>query len=147
VEQAVAHQVHRGEDGPAAVGAAQSVQRRRPGVDVHAEGETQRREARVEDGFMGPDAGHHFELLHLGLLEPLGFGAAVLEPDLDLGLGQRQRGGELGPLGDGQVPLVLELPLQRQQLRTAEGRAGLAVGFVRPQGAGGRAGSCRTRAT
>lgn len=75
-----------------------------------------------------------FEFLHLSLLKPFGFSSPVLEPDLDLGLGQRQGGGELGPLGYGQILLLSELSLQRQQLCGAEGSAWLAVGFVLPQG-------------
>ena len=60
----------------------------------------------------------------------------MLEPDLDLGLGQRQRGGELGALRDGQVLLLAELSLQGEQLRGAEGGAGLTAGLVLPQATG-----------
>lgn len=81
----------------------------------------------------GPDASRCFEFLHLGLLKPLGFSSPVLEPDFYLGLGQRQRGGELGPLGDGQVLLLMKLSLQGQELRGGEGSARLAVAFVLPQ--------------
>ena len=49
--------------------------------------------------------------LQLGLLEPLGFCSPILEPDLDLGLGELELGGELGPLGDAQVLLLPELLL------------------------------------
>ena len=114
--------------------AAESVERRRSSLQVNTDGEREGREARVEYGF-GPDASRHFELLHLGLLKPLGLCSPVLEPDLDLGLGQGQGGGELGPLGDGQVLLLTELPLEGQELRGGEGGARLAVGFVLPQGA------------
>lgn len=82
-----------------------------------------------------PYNGCYFEFLHLGLLKPLGLSSPVLEPDLDLGLGQGQGGGELGPLGNGQVLLLTELPLQGQELRGGEGSARFAVGFVFPQGA------------
>lgn len=75
----------------------------------------------------------HLEFFQLGLLEPLGFGPPVLEPDLDLGLCQGQGGGEFGPLGDGEVLLLPELPLQGQELRRGERRARLSVGFVLPQ--------------
>lgn len=79
----------------------------------------------------------HLEFFQLGLLEPLGLGPSVLEPDLDLGLCQGQGGGELGPLGDGQILLLPELPLQGQELRGGERRARLPVGFVLPQRTGG----------
>lgn len=88
----------------------------------------------MENSF-GPNASRYFEFLHLGLLEPLGFSSPVLEPDLDLGLRQRQGGGELGSFGNGQVLLLTKLPLQGKELRGGEGSAGLAVGFVFSQGA------------
>lgn len=80
--------------------------------------------------------GGHLQLFQLCLLQSLGLGAAVLEPDLHLRLGEAERAGELGALGDGQVLLLAELALQRQQLRGGEGRPRLAVGFVLAQGAG-----------
>ena len=52
-----------------------------------------------------------------------------------LGLGELELGGELGALGDAQVLLLPELLLQRVELLRGEGRPGLAVGFVLPQGA------------
>lgn len=55
--------------------------------------------------------------------------------DLDLGLGQVQGVGELGPLRDGQVLLLAELSLQCQQLRGSERRARFAVVFVLAQSA------------
>lgn len=103
-------------------------------MQVNTEGKAEGREAWVEHSF-GPNASRYFEFLHLCLLKPLGFGSSVLEPDLDLGLGQRQGGGELGPLGYGQVLLLAKLSLQGQELRGGEGSARLAVGFVLPQGA------------
>lgn len=81
-----------------------------------------------------PNASRYFEFLHLSLLKPLGFSSPVLEPDLDLGLGQRQGGGELGPLCNGQILLLTKLSLQGQELCGGEGSARLAVGFVLPQG-------------
>ena len=47
--------------------------------------------------------------IHLGLLQPLRLGAAVLEPDLHLGLGQLELAGEFGSLGDGQILLLFVL--------------------------------------
>ena len=85
--------------------------------------------------------------LDLGLLEPLGLGPPVLEPDLDLGLGELELGGELGPLGDGQVLLLTELLLQAVQLLGCEGGPGLPVGLVLPksaaQGTHGGPGVCK----
>lgn len=75
----------------------------------------------------------HLDLLDLGLLETLGLGPSVLEPDLHLRLRQPQRGGELRPFGDAQVLLLPELLLQREQLLCCEGGAGLPVGLVLPQ--------------
>ena len=72
--------------------------------------------------------------LQLRLLQPLGLGSPVLEPDLDLGLRQLQLGGELCPLGYRQVLLLPELLLQGVQLLGGEGGAGLPVGLVLPQG-------------
>lgn len=140
VEQAVANlrgvhgQMCSRENGAAAVRAAQSVERCRSSLQVNTEGETEGWDAWVEHSF-GPDASRYFEFLHLGLLKPLGFSSPVLEPDLDLRLGQRQGGGELGPLGNGQVLLLTELSLQGQELRGGEGSARLTVGFVLSQGA------------
>jgi len=94
-------------------------------------GRRRRREARGGgEHVLAPHTGGHLDLLHLSLLQSLGLGSAVLEPDLHLGLRQGQHGGELGPLGDGQVLLLEELPLQGQELGGGEGGPGLAVGFV-----------------
>ena len=71
--------------------------------------------------------------LQFGLLEPLGLGPPVLEPDLDLCLGELELGGELGPLGDGQVLLLPELLLQAVQLLGRERRSRLPVRLVLPQ--------------
>lgn len=73
------------------------------------------------------------QFLQLGFVQPFGLGASVLEPDLHLRLGEAQRAGELGALGDRQVLLLAELPLQRQQLRRGERGARLAVGLVLAQ--------------
>lgn len=51
-----------------------------------------------------------------GNLFPFGFIPPVLEPDLDLGLGELQGPGQAGPLGGRQVPLVAEFPLQFDDL-------------------------------
>lgn len=79
----------------------------------------------------------HFQFLEFCLLQPLGLGSPVLEPDLDLGLRQVEGTGELRALGNGEVLLLAELPLQREQLRRGEGGPGLSVRLVFSQGAGG----------
>ena len=53
------------------------------------------------------------------LLLPLG--PAVLEPDLDLGLGQVEAEGEVEPLAHGEVAGRLELVLEADQLLVGEG--------------------------
>lgn len=75
----------------------------------------------------------HFNFLQLSLLQSLGLGAPVLEPDLHLGLGQTQRRRELGPLCDAQVLLLPELLLQRQELLRGEWRPRFAVRLVLTQ--------------
>ena len=56
--------------------------------------------------------GRQSHLVQLGLGQPLGLGPSVLEPDFDLGFAELQLFGELGPLGDGQILLLLELVLK-----------------------------------
>jgi len=68
--------------------------------------------------------------LHLRLLQSLRLGAPVLEPDLDLDLGEFEVRGELGPLRDGEVLLFSVLFLQGVELLGRERRARLAVWFV-----------------
>lgn len=92
---------------------------------VRSEGERQR-ECR-QDGLWG-----QFKLFQLGLLQSLGFGPPVLEPNFDLSLRQVERVGELGSLSDGEVLLLAKLALQRQQLGGSEGRARFPVVFVFP---------------
>ena len=72
-------------------------------------------------------------LVHLRFGDPLGFGATVLEPNLDLSLSQLQLGRHLGPLGDRKVGLVVELLLQLSKLLVSEGSARLAVRLMFPQ--------------
>ena len=96
------------------------------------------REGRGGRGQQRP--GRQLQLLQLGLLQSLGLGPEVLKPDLDLRLGETQAAGECGALGDGQVLLLTEPTLQRQQLRGGEGRPRLAVALLFPEGAGWRAG-------
>lgn len=74
--------------------------------------------------------GRHFELLHLGLLQSLGFGPSVLEPDLYLCFSQAERAGELGTLSDGEVLLLTELALKRQELSCREWSARLTIRLV-----------------
>ena len=57
----------------------------------------------------------------------LPFGPSVLEPGLDLDLGQLESLGELQPLGDRQVFVRLELGLQLVQLLGAVGLSRLPV--------------------
>lgn len=78
----------------------------------------------------------HLQFLQFGLLQSLGLGAAVLEPDLYLRLGEAEGAGELRALRDGQVLLLAELALQGQQLRGGERRSRLPVGLVLAKGAG-----------
>lgn len=92
---------------------------------MRSEGERQREGG--QDGLGG-----QLQLLQLGLLKSLGFGSSVLKPDFDLSLRQVEGVGELGALGDGEVLLLAELALQREQLRGSEGRARLPVVFVLP---------------
>ena len=106
--------------------------RRLPGQPVGKEGHGR---GPVEQGPL-----RHPDLLHLGLLQPLRLGAPVLEPDLDLHLGEAEVVGELCPLGDAQVLLLPELLLQRVQLLRGEWGPGLAIRFVLPQGAAQGAG-------
>lgn len=89
--------------------------------------------------------GCHFQFLQLCLLQPLGFGSPVLEPDLHLGFRQVQRAGELCALGDGKVLLLAKLPLQGEQLGRGEGGSGLPVRLVFSQRTRGRTQpSCKT---
>ena len=91
--------------------------------------------ADTERGRREHRAGRHLQLLQLCFVHALGFGSAVLEPDFDLRLRETERGGELGALRDGQVLLLTELPLQREQLRRRERGAGLPVSLVLFEGA------------
>ncbi|KAL6475876.1 hypothetical protein MHYP_G00143750 [Metynnis hypsauchen] len=77
--------------------------------------------------------GSHLQLLQLGLLQPLGLCAPVLEPDLHLCLCQVERARELCTFRNGQVLLLAKLALQGQQLGRGERCARLPVGFVLPQ--------------
>lgn len=77
--------------------------------------------------------GSQLKFLQLGLLQSLGLGPAVLKPDLHLRLRQAKRVGELGPLRDGQVLFLSELPLQGEQLRGREGSSGFPVVLVLAQ--------------
>ena len=82
--------------------------------------------------------GCHFQFFQFRLLEPLGFRPSVLEPYFHLCLCQVEGAGELCALGDGEVLLLAELPLQGQELGRGERGPGLSVGFVLPQGTGRR---------
>ena len=82
-----------------------------------------------------PGRGLQAGLVSLRLLQSLGLGPPVLEPDLDLGVGQLEAVGELGPLGDGEVALLNILLLQLGELLVGEGSPGLPVRLVFPQSA------------
>ena len=71
--------------------------------------------------------------INFGLLQPLGLGPSVLEPNLHLGLGHLERSGEFGPLGDRQILLLFVLGLERGELGGCERRSGFSVGLVFPQ--------------
>lgn len=57
-------------------------------------------------------------------LTPLSFVASVLEPDLDLRLGEFERGREVRALRSGEIALVIEAPLELEHLRVRERGAG-----------------------
>jgi len=59
-----------------------------------------------------------------GHLASLGFVASVLEPDLDLRLGEFERGGEVRALRSRQIALMIEAPLELEHLRVRERGAG-----------------------
>lgn len=74
--------------------------------------------------------GRHFKLFHLCLLQSLGFGPSVLEPDLYLCFSQAEGAGELSTLCDGEVLLLTKLALQRQKLSRCEWSARLTIRLV-----------------
>ena len=61
-------------------------------------------------------------MVHVRLLDPLVLGAPVLEPDLDLRLGQVERLGELEAARPRDVLVALVLQLQPQRLVRRERR-------------------------
>ena len=71
--------------------------------------------------------------LNLRLLEPLGLGPPILEPDLHLGLGELQVAGELCTLWDGEILLLIVFLLQGVQLLSGERCSWFPVGFMLPQ--------------
>ena len=60
-------------------------------------------------------------MVHVRLLDPLVLGAPVLEPDLDLRLGQVERLGELEAPGSRDVLVALVLQFEPQRLVGREG--------------------------
>lgn len=100
---------------------------RAPCRGPHVRSEVERQGESGQDGLRG-----QFILFQLGLLQSLGFGPPVLEPYFHLRLRQVEGVGELGSLGDGEVLLLAELALQRQQLRGSEGGSRFPVVFVFP---------------
>lgn len=69
----------------------------------------------------------HVGRLQFGGKLPLPLVTTILEPDLHLGLGQPQRGGEARPLRGGQVTLHVERALQLEHLRPGEHRPRLLL--------------------
>ena len=78
----------------------------------------------------------HLDFLDLRFLKTLGFGSSILEPNLDLRFGERERIGEFRSFGDGQILFRVELSLQSQQLLRRERRPRLPVGFMLTKMAG-----------
>lgn len=79
--------------------------------------------------------GCHFEFFKFCFLKPLGFRSSVLEPNLDLSLGEVEGTGEFGSFCYGQILFLSELSLQGQELGGGEGGPWLPVGFVLSQSA------------
>ena len=69
----------------------------------------------------------------LSFFEAFIFGASILEPNLDLSLGETQRGGELSPFRDAEILLLAELFLEGEKLLRCEGGSRLSVGLVLPE--------------
>lgn len=59
-------------------------------------------------------------VVNVGLFDPLVFGPSILEPDLDLGLAETERGGQLGAPGAGHVLGCLEFQFQTEGLLLRE---------------------------
>lgn len=74
-----------------------------------------KRKRQTEIGVQGR-FGSQFELFQLGLLQTLGLGPSVLEPDLHLGLCEGEGAGEFCSFCNGQVLFLSELSLQGQEL-------------------------------
>ena len=102
---------------------------------MHPPARQQAGDERGRDERHVPGRGLQAGLVSLRLLQSLGLGPPVLEPDLDLGVGQLEAVGELGPLGDGEVALLNILLLQLGELLVGEGSPGLPVRLVFPQSA------------
>ena len=73
------------------------------------------------------------EQLQLVGVLPLPFRPPILEPDLDLGLRQLELLGQLHPLRDGQVLVLLKLRLQGLDLGGGESSAGTLLAVVGAQ--------------
>lgn len=74
-----------------------------------------------------------FDFLKFSLMQSLGFGTAILEPDLHLSLCKREWAGKLSTLSNRQVLLLVEFVLKCQQLSCGKRCAWFAVGLVLTQ--------------
>lgn len=95
--------------------ALRAAQTRLPVAHQHRHGDAPRRRRRVQ-------LARRLQGLVLPL--PLALVAAVLEPDLHLVGGELEGGGQVLALGGGQVALLLEAPLQLEDLRLREEHPG-----------------------
>lgn len=70
--------------------------------------------------------------LHVSLFQSLFFCSPILEPNLDLGLGEAEVGGEFGSFRDRKVLLCLEFLFQSHQLLRRKRRPGFTIAFMLP---------------
>ena len=99
-------------------------------VVEHSRDEGRRADAHLGGKEGSTGVGGQSHTVHIRLMESLRLGTPVLEPDLDLGLGEVKLIGELCPLGDAEVLLLLVLFLEVVQLLGSERCSWLPVSFV-----------------